>query len=106
MPNVRQAMFPYGMSRNEDGTWTFFNREYKPVGVVSEEWAEWDDPRHKLSIKGLGPATLAKLDNNGTGVGNRVYFYDDVTNPERSTQNMDAYLMKIKILLSLQETSK
>lgn len=38
MPNARQALFPYGMARNPDGSWTFFNRNYKPVGVTSDEW--------------------------------------------------------------------
>lgn len=105
MPNVRQAMFPYGMQKRPDGSWFFFNREYKPVGVVTSDWADWDDPRHKLRLKGLGPATLAKLDHNGVGSGIRIYFYDDHSNLERSAANMDAYLKKLRILLSLQEAS-
>jgi len=38
-------------------------------------WEAWDDPRHKLVLKGLGPATLAKLDCSGRGgAGDRIYF--------------------------------
>lgn len=46
-PNVRQAVFPYGMAKNADGSWTFFNRLYKTVGTITEEWSEWDDPLQK-----------------------------------------------------------
>lgn len=105
MPNMRQAMFPYGMAKNPDGTWTLFNRKYKPVGVTSSEWAEWDDPRHKISVKGLGPSKLAKLDCHGVGSGDRIYFYNDGSNPELSAANMTAYLAKLKILIGLQEAS-
>jgi hypothetical protein len=105
MANVRQAMFPYGMSKRADGAWFFFNRSYKPVGVTSSDWADWDDPSHKLRLKGLGPATLAKLDHGGKGGSDRIYFYDDASNPELSASNMDAYLKKLRILLSLQEAS-
>lgn len=99
--NVRQAMFPYGMQENADGSWTFFNRNYKTVGTVTEEWSEWDDPSHKMFLRGLGPATLAKLDIHGVG-GERIYFYNDGSNPEGSAENMKAYLEKLRILIGVQ----
>jgi hypothetical protein len=102
-PNVRQALFPYGMQRNPDGSWTFFNRNYKPVGVISDDYLEWDDPRHKMKLKGLGPAKLAKLDVHGQGTGDRIHFYNDGTNPENSAADMRAYLDKLKILLGVQD---
>lgn len=52
MTEVRGLMFPYGMAKNKDGTWTLFNRKYKPTGVISQEWEEWDTPRHKMKLKG------------------------------------------------------
>jgi hypothetical protein len=74
MEEVRRVMFPYGMAKNPDGTWTLFNRKYKPVGTISCEWEEWDTPRHKMKFKALRQPTLAKLertlvfdvDKNGT----------------------------------------
>jgi len=68
---------------------------------MSKEWVEWDDPQHKMKLKGLGPATLAKLDCRGEGVGDRIYFYNDGCVPDHSPANMKAYLTKLKILLSL-----
>ena len=101
-PDVRQAMFPYGMAKNPDGSWTFFNRQYKALGTITDAWSEWDDPKHKMFLKGLGPSTLAKLDIDGSGVGDRIYFYGDGSNPENSKKNMDAYLEKLRILIGLQ----
>jgi hypothetical protein len=102
-PNVRQAMFPYGMAKNPDGSWTFFNRHYKALGVITVEWSEWNDPQHKMFLTGLGPAKLAKLSYTGKVESEeRVYFYNDGCNPENSKQNMDAYLEKLRILIGLQ----
>jgi hypothetical protein len=98
---MRRFMFPYGMSRNSDGSWTLFNRQYKPVGVVDSEWADWDDPRHKMKVKGLGPATLAKLDYKGEGAGDRIYFYNDGCIPTRSSKDMKSYLTRLEILMKL-----
>jgi len=101
MPSARQILFPYGMAKNTDGSWTFFNRKYKPVGVMSADWVEWDDPRHKMRLKGLGPATLAKLACKGDGVGDRIYFYDDGCIPGQSPEATAAYLDKLKIIIGL-----
>jgi hypothetical protein len=101
MPDFRQAMLPYGMARNPDGSWTFFNRKYKPVGIITDEWSEWDVPQHRMKLKGLGPATLRKLDIHAKGTGDRVYFYDDGSVPTRSAHDMERYLAKLKILMGL-----
>lgn len=56
MPNVRQFLFPYGMQENADGSWTFFNREYTPVGCIASSSTEFrglDVPEHKVFLKGL-----------------------------------------------------
>lgn len=90
------------MERNADGSWTFFNRKYKPVGVAEDGWAEWDDPRHKVFLKGLTSAKLAKLDIEGTGEGKRIYFYSDATQPDQSPKALNEYLEKLRILLKLE----
>jgi len=94
-------MFPYGMAKNPDGSWTFLNLQYKTLGTIADGWSEWDDPQHKMFLKGPGPSTLAKLDHDGRGNCDRIYFDDDGSNPEISAKNMDAYLKKLRILLGL-----
>jgi len=59
-------------------------------------------PCTRCFLKGLGPSTLAKLDHDGLGNGDRIYFYDDGSNPEISTKNMDAYLKKLRVLIGLE----
>ena len=103
MPDIREAMFPYGMAKNPDGSWTFFNRKYKPLGVVGGDWADWDDSRHKIHLTGVSSAILAKLDHKEEGLGDRVYFYDDASNPAQSASNLNGYFEKLKILIRLQE---
>jgi hypothetical protein len=102
MPELRKLMFPYGIEKNPDGSWTVFNRQYKPVGVVTRDHAEWDDPRHKVRLKGLGPAKLRKLDIRGEGASDRIYFYNDATVPTSSAEGMARYLEKLKLLMSLE----
>ena len=101
MEDFRRTMMPYGMSKNESGSWTFFNRNYKPVGVVSSEWAEWEDPRHVLRFKRIDRRTLKNLDIDGLGAGERIFFYNDATVPTSSTKAMRAYLDKLAILMGL-----
>lgn len=106
MPSVRQAIFPYGMARNADGSWTFFNRQYKPVGVVSDEWAEWDDSRHKVWLKGLTEAVKVSLNANTSGPDGHIYFYHDGSVPEASAANMRAYMERLGLLLRLEESDE
>jgi hypothetical protein len=41
MVYVRRLMIPYGIG-NANGSWTFFNRKFRPLGVISDAWEEWD----------------------------------------------------------------
>lgn len=34
-----RSLFPYGMELQRDGSWVFFNGDYKPVGVSLGVWA-------------------------------------------------------------------
>ncbi|MBL0115814.1 MAG: hypothetical protein IPP45_10605 [Sphingomonadales bacterium] len=101
MSEIRRVVFPYGMEKNPDGTWTLFNRQYKPVGVISNEWEDWDNPRHKMRLKGLRRPTLAKLDWRGDGTKDRIYFYNDGCVPTHSAKHMASYLEKLRILMAL-----
>jgi hypothetical protein len=99
--DVRHFMFPYGMVKDPDGSWTLINRRYKPLGVISRNWVDWDDPRHKFKLAGLKTATLAKLDYRGEGLADEIYFYDDGCIPTTTAKNMESYLAKLKILMGL-----
>jgi len=91
------------MLQNADGSWTFFNRDYKPLGIISEKWVDWDNPAHKLAIKGLDAPILARLRQKGSGGSKLVYFYADANFPEKSPATMEDYLSKLRILLHLRQ---
>lgn len=59
-------------------------------------------PAAQNEAQGLGASTLRKLDYQGQGSGERIYFYNDGCIPTRSAKGMDSYLAKLKILMSLQ----
>lgn len=102
MIELRRMLFPYGMAKNPNGTWTFFNRQYKPVGVHTEDWAEWQVPEHSVKFKRQPSiATLRKLDVHGEGTGDRIYFYNDGSVPTRSAATMKAYLTKLETIMKL-----
>lgn len=69
------------------------------LGVIDEDWVEWDDPRHKVRLIGVGPAKLAALNIRGEGKASQIWLYDDDTIPTRSAANMKAYLEKLATLM-------
>ena len=107
-----RKLFPYGMQEQQDGTWVFFNRDYKPVGmnVGYLPWVEYKDHPVDFRLKGLDPATVAKLSVDGIDspqpIGmdgeNMIFFYDEKNDPLTSEEKMNAYLEKLKILMHLQ----
>jgi len=103
--NVIRKFFPYGMDKQEDGTWVFFNRDYKPVGMTGDQWLNYTDYPSRVTLKKLGPATREKLSIHGNGHAddnNRIYFYDDGTAPLLSEKDMNAYMRKLEILMRLE----
>ncbi len=101
--DIRQALFPYGMEMQEDGSWVFFNRHYKPVGMNTGAWINYSEHPVRFRIKELGAATRAKLSQGGEDLGDRIHFYEDATQPTLSAAKMEAYLKKLEILMRLGE---
>lgn len=96
------VVFPYGMQRNTDGTWTFFNRQYQPLGFISDEHADLDGDGYKLKIDGLTDEVIRQLSYNGSFDGHMIHFYINSISPNRSKKYLDRYLEKISILMSLE----
>ena len=111
MNTLLQKIFPYGMQEQEDGTWVFFNRSYKPAGLNLDysPWVEYKDYPVNFRLKELDRATVAKLSVDGSDTPhprgmegeNMIHFYDDESNPMSSEDNMAAYLKKLEILMRL-----
>jgi len=104
---------PYGMRKNASGEWFFFNREYVPLGWNIKRLSSSGngiDPYSELPIytkyKKLRDATLLKLawdaehgvQRNENGEIEKVFFYNDATNPQNDPKYWGQYFEKIKLL--------
>jgi len=102
--DFRAVYLPYCIEQTEDGSWLVLNRHYKPVGFNTEDHIKYSEYPVASTIKGLGPATLKKLSYTGVVSGNRVYLYNDGSNPLNGPTEMAAYLKRIEVLAKLSIT--
>ena len=116
---------PYGIARNNDGfngAWMAFNREYLPLGHTEKSKTfpleDWPLPIYakysNTKILGIKQGTLLKiadyneknLRRDERGRINRVWLYNDFTNPTNHTnfnnKDWNLYCEKLKILSKLQ----
>ena len=100
-------LFPYGMQLQKDRWWVFFNRSYKPVGMMPGFWVDYGDWPVGVRLTDLDRCTLADL--SCTGVydeewempGKSVHFWEELSVPTRSARNMDTYLSTLRTLAAL-----
>lgn len=101
---------PYGMKKNQNNEWYFFNREYLPLGwndkssnIKNDDFS--DLPIH-TSYKGLTEKFLISISYNGEesvrrnekGEIYQLWFYNDKTNPQSTEKYWPEYFEKIKQL--------
>jgi len=102
---------PYGLSKNSEGEWFAFNREYLPLG--------WNSVRHQQSMatkknayselpvytsyKGLTEKAILTIITNpisihrdDTGAIMKVFFYNDATNPQSNPTYWNDYFKIIR----------
>jgi hypothetical protein len=107
---------PYGINRNSKGEWFAFNREYMPLGWNSTEHQKsiFEDDVYSASpiytkYKGLTESRLWKLGGTEDSLNfdefgkiERVFLYNDRTNPQSNPRFWNDYFEKIKLLSSFQ----
>ncbi|QLH51320.1 MAG: hypothetical protein HWD57_17045 [Candidatus Accumulibacter cognatus] len=99
--DFRSIYLPYCIQQNPDGSWVVLNREYKPVGFNTNDYIKYEDYPVSVKLKGLGPSTLEKLSYSGQVSGNRIYLYNDGSNPVLGSAEMKAYLKRVELLSKL-----
>ena len=100
--NVRAIYFPYCVEKQDDNSWVFLNRNYKPVGFNTSDFIKYEDHPVSMKLTGIRLATLRKLSCDDEKPSNKVYLYNDGCIPTSSASAMSEYLKKIEILLKLQ----
>ena len=100
---------PYGMERNNNGEWMFFNREYVPLGWSSHAqsykafvsqlplYTKYTKPTDATLVK-LAWESESGITRNEKGEITKVFFYNDRTNPQNDPKCWSQYLDKIKLL--------
>jgi hypothetical protein len=106
---------PYGIIKNKKGEWLAFNREYVPIGWNSHypglHIADEDSYSNlpiRTKYKNATDVILKQLidetssveyDENGKI--NKIFLYNDETNPTNNEKYWNSYLEKIRILSQL-----
>jgi hypothetical protein len=96
--DFRAIFLPYCLERQPEGGYAVLNRDYKPIGFLTDKWIEYDKYPVLVQLNGIGRAKAAKLCCKGNGDKERIYLYSDDSNPVRSEANMQAYLARLKTL--------
>lgn len=94
--------FPYCLQPLADGRAILLNRRYKPLGVHSTEWVEYESHPSTFKLT-LDAETAAKLSWEGKAPapGEPIWLYRDACAPRESSQNLKAYLERLAILMRL-----
>ncbi len=94
----RRIFFPYVLQEQKDGSYIALNRNYKPVGLLSEKWVDYGAYPIGFRFKGLTPEMIRQLSIQARTDGD-IYLYDDNCVPTSGKRNMKAYLGKLAILM-------
>lgn len=101
---------PYGMASNEKGEWMCFNREYKPIGFATTEFTKNSDYPIFVKYKSLTHKKLMALSecegnhlmiSNEKGIVEKIFFYNDKTNPLYGKNYEKRYFKKLEMLFKL-----
>jgi hypothetical protein len=102
LDSVCSIYFAYCLHQRSDKVWIILNRNYKPVGTLSDEWVDYDSIPSSLCIQKITRTQAAKLSYDGSPENTgRIYLYDDGCTPTLNKKHMDAYLSRISVLMSL-----
>jgi hypothetical protein len=101
--DIRAVHLPYCVDRQPDGRYVILNRNYKPLGFVVNEYVKYDEYPITHHIR-ITPKKAAKISYKGSEELGRIYLYNDGCIPIRSKKNMDAYLERLAVLMSLKIT--
>jgi hypothetical protein len=103
---------PYGIVQDSKGRWLAFNREYMPLGWNKKDlvvdlnlgnvlnnipiYTEYKGITEKKLLEIAGNEKFVMRDTAGKI--NRIFLYDDRTNPQSSNEYWNDYFSKIKLL--------
>lgn len=95
----RQLLLVYCLDRMPDGSYVALNRRYKPVGLNSTEWVNYEDFPVRFKFKrALSARQVAALSYKGDASPERIYLYGDGCIPTTSDADWAAYARRLQRL--------
>lgn len=99
---TRAIHFPYCLQQRKDGAWLILNRNYKPIGLTSSDWVDYDAHPAEACIANITSAQAKKISYCGSPeCADTIYLYNDGCVPTDSKKNMDAYLARVAVVMKL-----
>jgi hypothetical protein len=87
---------PYELYPINDGTQVLVNRRYKPIGLRTDDWAEYEKYEHLITS--LDAEKLSRLAHRPSSSG---FLFGDGSAPWRSRENAEKYLVRLKMLQTI-----
>lgn len=97
--NFSQVFLIYCLDRMPDGSYVALNRFYKPVGLTSTDWVEYEQFPVRFKFKrALSAKQIAALSCHGDTAAERIYLYADGSVPTASAANWAVYAGRLERL--------
>lgn len=94
MSYLGRLILPYALSRNNDGTYTVVNRNYKPLGFTDGFYRYEDYPIcHR--IKSINKRTAKSLSHNNSDDLDMIMLYADDCHPLGNTEDSKDYFERL-----------
>ena len=102
LTHTRGLYFPYCIQKRDDGAWLILNRNYKPIGMTTNEWVDYEAHPADMCIAKITPAQASKINYNGKPeYEDTIYLYTDGCVPTDSKKYMDEYLARVALVMKL-----
>lgn len=97
--NFSQVFLIYCLDLLPDGSYVALNRFYKPVGLTSTDWVEYEQFPVCFKFKrALSAKQIAALSCHGHTAAERIYLYADGSVPTASAANWAVYASRLERL--------
>lgn len=99
LSEFRQVFFIYCLQRQEDESYVALNRRYKPVGLTSTEWVEYESFPVRFRFKrALSKLQIEALSYKRDPSPECIYLYGDGCVPTSSPSAWAAYAARLERL--------
>jgi hypothetical protein len=94
------VFLPYCLQRLADGRYIVLNRRYKPLGVQTREWVDYDTHPSAARMK-ITAATARKLSWKSSDDVAVIHLYNDGCVPDAGADHLDAYAKRLAVFMKL-----